>query len=256
DGCPYAPRCNYVLPACRGSRIALRDPGDGHVARCIRLEEIERLPTPGSELTPARGGKGVLLEVSDVWCAYGGGSGPAVKGPRLVAQPAAHDPRHRRAADPPLPRRRAAVARTRGRARAARRRQAAARHPLPLPGGALGRPAPARRARARVRREALGAFVRRGDVGRRRLGAGDGPGDGADERGLAGSNSSGRGRPTRAPARTSRRRTRRAGSRRRRRPRRCSATRATTDSATGRRLSAASWWRSARTARSASASLT
>jgi peptide/nickel transport system ATP-binding protein len=88
DGCPYAPRCNYVLAACTGSRIALRDPGDGHVARCIRLEEIEKLPTPGSELTPARGGKGVLLEAADVWCEYGGAAGPAVKGVNLVVHPA------------------------------------------------------------------------------------------------------------------------------------------------------------------------
>jgi peptide/nickel transport system ATP-binding protein len=88
DSCPYAPRCTYALPACRAGRVELRDPGDGHVARCIRLEEIERLPTPGSELTRARGGRGVLLEVSDVWCGYSGADAPAVKGVGLVVHPA------------------------------------------------------------------------------------------------------------------------------------------------------------------------
>jgi peptide/nickel transport system ATP-binding protein len=84
DSCPYAPRCPYVLPACRADRIPLRDPGDGHVARCIRLEEIEKLPSPGRELAAARGGRDVLLEASDIWCEYSGASAPAVKGVGFV----------------------------------------------------------------------------------------------------------------------------------------------------------------------------
>jgi peptide/nickel transport system ATP-binding protein len=84
DSCAYAPRCPYVLPACRTGPIALRDPGDGHVARCVRLEEIEKLPSPGHELTSAAGGRDLLLEVSDIWCAYPGASAPAVRGVGLA----------------------------------------------------------------------------------------------------------------------------------------------------------------------------
>jgi peptide/nickel transport system ATP-binding protein len=84
DACPYAPRCPYVVPACRSGRIALRDPGDGHVARCIRLEEVERLPAPGHELGAAPGERDVLLEVSDTWCEYSGAAAPAVKGVSLA----------------------------------------------------------------------------------------------------------------------------------------------------------------------------
>jgi oligopeptide/dipeptide ABC transporter ATP-binding protein len=84
DSCAYAPRCPYVLPECRAGRVGMRDPGDGHVARCIRLEEIEKLPSPGHELASAHSGRDLLLEVSDVWCEYSGASAPAVKGLGLV----------------------------------------------------------------------------------------------------------------------------------------------------------------------------
>jgi peptide/nickel transport system ATP-binding protein len=83
DSCAYAPRCPFVLPACRAGPIALRDPGDGHVARCIRLEEVEKLPSPGHELAAAAGERDVLLEVSDICCEYAGASEPAVKGVAL-----------------------------------------------------------------------------------------------------------------------------------------------------------------------------
>jgi len=88
DSCAYAPRCPYVLPACRAGRVKLRGPGDGHEARCIRLEEIEKQAVPGHELIPAQGGRDVLLEVSDIWCEYGGASVPAVKGVGLVVHAA------------------------------------------------------------------------------------------------------------------------------------------------------------------------
>src|SRR5205807_7467464 len=53
DSCAYAPRCAYVLAACRTDHVSMHDPGDGHVARCIRLEEIEKEPLPGHELSAA-----------------------------------------------------------------------------------------------------------------------------------------------------------------------------------------------------------
>jgi peptide/nickel transport system ATP-binding protein len=68
--CAYAPRCQYVLPACRAGHPELRDPGDGHVARCIRLEEVEKLPSPGHEIARAPSKREVLLEISDVRCEY------------------------------------------------------------------------------------------------------------------------------------------------------------------------------------------
>ncbi len=84
DSCSYAPRCPHALIACREGRIELRDPGDGHVARCIRIDEIERLAAPGRELVAAAGGAEPLLEVSDIVCDYPGAAGPAVKGVSLV----------------------------------------------------------------------------------------------------------------------------------------------------------------------------
>jgi peptide/nickel transport system ATP-binding protein len=70
DSCAYAPRCPYVLPQCRAAHVPLYDPGDGHLARCIRLEEIEREAPLGRELTSPPGHGDVLLEVSDLWCRY------------------------------------------------------------------------------------------------------------------------------------------------------------------------------------------
>jgi peptide/nickel transport system ATP-binding protein len=88
DSCAYAPRCAYVLPECRERRVPMRDPGDGHLARCVRLEVIEKQPSPGRELGLARGGRDALLEVGDVWCEYRGAAEPAVKGVNLVVHSA------------------------------------------------------------------------------------------------------------------------------------------------------------------------
>jgi peptide/nickel transport system ATP-binding protein len=84
DSCSYAPRCAHALPACRTGRIALRDPGDGHLARCIRLEEIEKLAAPGHELGTAPGERTPLLEVSGIVCGYAGAPEAAVKDVGLV----------------------------------------------------------------------------------------------------------------------------------------------------------------------------
>jgi peptide/nickel transport system ATP-binding protein len=81
--CAYAPRCPYVLPQCRDGHVELSDPGDGHVARCIRYAEIEKAPLPGQELAPAPGGADLLLEVSGLTCEYKGAHAPAVRGVSL-----------------------------------------------------------------------------------------------------------------------------------------------------------------------------
>jgi peptide/nickel transport system ATP-binding protein len=80
--CAYAPRCQYVQPACSESHPELLDPGDGHLARCIRIEEVEKRPSPGHEIARAQRHPEVLLSVSDVHCMYG--RTEAVKGVSLV----------------------------------------------------------------------------------------------------------------------------------------------------------------------------
>src|SRR5262249_6892067 len=65
-----------------------RDPGDGHVARCIRLEEIEKVPMAGQELASAPGGSALLLEVFDIHCEYKGAESLAVMGVSLAVRAA------------------------------------------------------------------------------------------------------------------------------------------------------------------------
>jgi peptide/nickel transport system ATP-binding protein len=86
DSCAYAPRCAYAIARCRTGHVPMRDPGDGHVARCLRLEEVEKEPLPGHELSPARGRRDPLLEVSDVWCEYKGTEARAVRGVSLAVR--------------------------------------------------------------------------------------------------------------------------------------------------------------------------
>ena len=53
EGCRFAPRCKYAIPACVAATPALREVGVAHRAACIRAEEIE---TMGGDLpaAPAR----------------------------------------------------------------------------------------------------------------------------------------------------------------------------------------------------------
>lgn len=39
-GCAFSDRCTHAIPACSEAEPALRDMGDGHLARCIRAEEF------------------------------------------------------------------------------------------------------------------------------------------------------------------------------------------------------------------------
>jgi peptide/nickel transport system ATP-binding protein len=43
-GCSFAPRCFYTLPACSERMPDLQPCGEGHDARCIRVEERLRMP--------------------------------------------------------------------------------------------------------------------------------------------------------------------------------------------------------------------
>ncbi len=40
EGCKFNPRCDYATDACRAQEIALLNTGQGHMARCIRWEEL------------------------------------------------------------------------------------------------------------------------------------------------------------------------------------------------------------------------
>ncbi|MCL4745088.1 MAG: ABC transporter ATP-binding protein [Burkholderiaceae bacterium] len=43
-GCPFAERCAHVIEACRAARPARAVVGPGHVARCLRVEEVVAAP--------------------------------------------------------------------------------------------------------------------------------------------------------------------------------------------------------------------
>ena len=39
-GCRFHPRCAYAVPECESTAVEFRDVGDGHRARCIRVDEV------------------------------------------------------------------------------------------------------------------------------------------------------------------------------------------------------------------------
>ncbi|TMK56904.1 MAG: ABC transporter ATP-binding protein [Actinobacteria bacterium] len=51
DGCAFAPRCAFVVDACRDEVPALRAVEDGRLVRCVRVEELDG--TPVAEDAPA-----------------------------------------------------------------------------------------------------------------------------------------------------------------------------------------------------------
>jgi oligopeptide/dipeptide ABC transporter ATP-binding protein len=40
-GCRFHPRCPYAVPACASAPVDLRTTGDGHLARCLRVDELD-----------------------------------------------------------------------------------------------------------------------------------------------------------------------------------------------------------------------
>jgi peptide/nickel transport system ATP-binding protein len=83
--CPYAPRCQYVIDACRSENPALVDTGRvAHNARCIRIAQVQATPWPATPIVLAEASPDApLLQVDGLWCEYrsaGGGRTPVVKG--------------------------------------------------------------------------------------------------------------------------------------------------------------------------------
>jgi peptide/nickel transport system ATP-binding protein len=79
DACSFAPRCPHVRPACRSGYIDLLEVGTGHVARCIRADEIAARPVEASPLAVPEVAPEPLLEVDAVWSQYAKAPTPAVR---------------------------------------------------------------------------------------------------------------------------------------------------------------------------------
>jgi peptide/nickel transport system ATP-binding protein len=80
DSCSFAPRCPHALDACRDGYIELLDVGGGHMARCIRTDEIAARPVEASPLATPEVSPESLLEVDEVWSQYAKAPTPAVRG--------------------------------------------------------------------------------------------------------------------------------------------------------------------------------
>jgi peptide/nickel transport system ATP-binding protein len=80
DSCSFAPRCPHALDACRDGYIELLDVGGGHMARCIRTDEIAARPVEASPLATAEVSPESLLAVDEVWSQYAKAPTPAVRG--------------------------------------------------------------------------------------------------------------------------------------------------------------------------------
>jgi peptide/nickel transport system ATP-binding protein len=80
DSCSFAPRCPHALDACRDGYIELLDVGGGHMARCIRTDEIAARPVEASPLATPEVSPEALLEVDEVRSQYARAPTPAVRG--------------------------------------------------------------------------------------------------------------------------------------------------------------------------------
>ncbi len=80
DSCSFAPRCPHALDACRDGYIELLDVGGGHMARCLRTDEIAARPVQASPLATAEVSPESLLAVDEVWSQYAKAPTPAVRG--------------------------------------------------------------------------------------------------------------------------------------------------------------------------------
>ena len=70
SGCRFAPRCTLVVDECKAELPALRDVGHGHLARCIRAEEV----APAQVRDRQHGeqtGSDPLLRIDDLTARYG-----------------------------------------------------------------------------------------------------------------------------------------------------------------------------------------
>jgi peptide/nickel transport system ATP-binding protein len=80
DACSFAPRCPYVIDACRRGYVELREIAEGHRARCIRADEIAARPADAAPLPVPAVVPEPLLEVDEVWSQYARSPTPAVRG--------------------------------------------------------------------------------------------------------------------------------------------------------------------------------
>jgi peptide/nickel transport system ATP-binding protein len=79
DSCSFAPRCPHALDACRDGYIELLDVGGGHMARCIRTDEIAARPLEPRPLATPKVSPEPLLEVEGMWSQYAKAPTPAVR---------------------------------------------------------------------------------------------------------------------------------------------------------------------------------
>jgi peptide/nickel transport system ATP-binding protein len=80
DSCSFAARCPHALPACRASHVDLLEVTGGHLARCIRTNEIAARPVEPRPLATPQVSPQPLLEIDEVWSQYAKAPTPAVCG--------------------------------------------------------------------------------------------------------------------------------------------------------------------------------
>jgi peptide/nickel transport system ATP-binding protein len=74
--CPFAPRCQYVIDACRTANPPIVQVGSDHRARCIRVADVKATPLPATPITLSTPSvEAPLLEVEEIWCEYRSGAG-------------------------------------------------------------------------------------------------------------------------------------------------------------------------------------
>jgi oligopeptide/dipeptide ABC transporter ATP-binding protein len=80
DSCSFAARCPHVEPACRAEHVDLLEVEAGHLARCIRTNEIAARPVEAKKLAAAMVSPEPLLEIEEVWSQYAKAPTAAVAG--------------------------------------------------------------------------------------------------------------------------------------------------------------------------------
>jgi peptide/nickel transport system ATP-binding protein len=80
DACSFAPRCPHAIDACRSGYIELLEIEAGHLARCIRADEIAARPVEPAPLATPEISPEALLQVDEVWSQYAKAPTPAVCG--------------------------------------------------------------------------------------------------------------------------------------------------------------------------------
>jgi peptide/nickel transport system ATP-binding protein len=82
--CAFAARCPHAADECRSGHVPARDPGDGHIVRCVRFERIERPALRPVHVHRVPDDGPVLLELSGLQCDYAGSDTRAVRDVDLI----------------------------------------------------------------------------------------------------------------------------------------------------------------------------